>query len=1666
MLATQSPPYGADGVYKNEAGQQNFNSPITSRLREIWARILHDDASAFSDNDVFFEVGGDSISAQHLISAAKKQGILLTMEQIFMHASLEEMARVARVADDAAANKTSTRPKTLSGLSSGEQHPMQDKLDAIAMKCGVIPGNIEDAYSCSPMQESLVAELDVGKSAYLRQFVFSMSEHLPLDHFRQAWEDTVLANPVLRTRVCYVGGTHGYVQAVVNEDTKWRTVRGDLTQFLEQDAGFPMRPDGPLFRYTILEAENDMGNIQRHFVWTAHHALCDGVSIVEILDEVAKRFRGEAVPLRQSFRSFIDSPAVMPDREQEQHFWRRSLSGINPTAYPPVPQAPEFRAEPTSELERPLVLGRLPPFGVTKALLLRAAWAILVSHYTGTEDVGFGVINSGRGSAVHGVSQMTGPTINLVPIALRIDPTQSVASFLSAVRAQAAEMTSFEHTGISRIRKYLAGRESTALDFQTILVVHPRALSDALAPPLQTLGLEYVDGMGKKEQHSYPLVVSFTLSGDTTVMLKMQHDERVVSTQQAHNLIHQFQAVLMQLSNATGDALLESISPFSDHDMAQLRQWNAFTPPAEETCVHELFQKQVLKQPSAVAVCSLEASLTYSDVDVCSSSLAAHLIELGTAPGDYVAVCFEKSIWTVVAILAVFKAGGVYVPIDPAHPQGRIAEVVKTVRIRMAIASSSSAGALEGLSMHVITLDDRPPPRPFVSKTPAVLPSSVAYLLFTSGSTGKPKGILISHSAICTSIKHHGPAFGAGTHWRTLQFGAHTFDMSIGEFFTTLSFGGCICVPSEHDRMNNLAGSIAALNVNTLLVAPTVANLLWPHEVPTVRTIVLGGEPVTQELVRRWADHVNLIDSYGPSECAVWSSANLGVSADADPANIGRSIGGTMWIVNPDNHHQLSAIGCVGEIAISGAIVGAGYFNDGPATEAAFVSAPGWLETFDPISPYKTLYRTGDLARYNPDGSFHIIGRRDTQVKLRGFRIELGEIENQMMTRSTVKAAFTALPRTGPCAGQIVAVVCPNRSDLAHHGGGSGNVVLSREPRPLLREELRRHLSHVLPAYMVPSVYIVLEKMPLLISGKIDRRQLKLWIENMTFDLYKEQTEVPGASEEAEVVLGSRADTLRQLWSEVLNVPVDVIGAKTSFFALGGDSIAAIQIVSRARQLGLPVTVREIISAKTLGNLAALVEQSQADVQGGGNERLPENPQWAGNGMLQPYESLLRARLKHQPSVQAVDAYPLSPFQREIMKARIANPPIFLLSWQMEIISLTPDQISLDRLASAWKYVVQKYPILRTIFLKDPAGHLPPLQVVLAHAEPEITVASAPADKMEPTFDSTKTPPVDECFLPHRAQFTQHGDRYFVHIELDHRILDGWSLGLIRTALVEAYEKEDAFRPQDEPPSYKAFIATHRPDRVEADDRYWASALRGQRPCLLSLPVAGVPSFSHETTDRQQPPPPPNATKTIIYLPEIKAQALMAFGVRHGITAASIFDAAWAQTLSLHTGSPDVAFEYVVSGRHEDLPDVFAIVGPLINVLPYHLRDVSTEGGAPQVAHLAQRMQEQRAHDSLHTASNVREVVERQLGVVGPLFNTALNFQRRPTAVQTDRLRLDDHLRKSKDPWHFDVLVRVLHITDDATFRPSIEFDPLLFDEKQMNGVAEDFWRRVQSTIS
>ncbi len=353
-------------------------------------------------------------------------------------------------------------------------------------------------------------------------------------------------------------------------------------------------------------------------------------------------------------------------------------------------------------------------------------------------------------------------------------------------------------------------------------------------------------------------------------------------------------------------------------------------------------------------------------------------------------------------MLAVLKAGGGVVPLDAAHPAHALEEKVSDASAHVVVASETRARIFEAMVPYVVAVgpghlfapshataensssdvtgaagatsptDSRNHNRPDVS------PSSPAFVMFTSGSTGKPKGVVLCHQALASSALAHGSALGIGSHTRFLQFAAHTFDNSIEEMFTTLVHGGCVCVPSEADRLGDLPGAISSLGANFMDLTPTVAALLRPDQVPSIRGMAVGGEALTREVLDIWGGAVPVHNQYGPSECSINATHRLHADAQGEVANIGSSVGSVSWVVDPRDHDRLVPIGCVGELLIEGPILARGYLGRPEETARAFIELPKWalLDPHHAGRGRRRMYKTGDLVRYNSDGSLIYLGRK------------------------------------------------------------------------------------------------------------------------------------------------------------------------------------------------------------------------------------------------------------------------------------------------------------------------------------------------------------------------------------------------------------------------------------------------------------------------------------------------------------------------------------------------------------------------------------------------------------------------------------------------------------------------------------------------------------------
>jgi amino acid adenylation domain-containing protein/non-ribosomal peptide synthase protein (TIGR01720 family) len=1051
---------------------------------------------------------------------------------------------------------------------------------------------VEDIYPCTPLQEGLIALSIEQPGAYVFQTVLRLPPSLDIERFKAAWEAVADSCSVLRTRIIY-NVASGSLQVVMKDKIEWQ-YGTDLEKYLEQDKEILIRYGDRLTRYAII----DDGSDQTIFVWTAHHAVYDGWSVNLILERVNLVYNKTPIPETTTFSAFIKY-LMNVSAEESDEYWISHLAGAHHVQYPPLPSVDhQLRTNQLFHHE----VRKLPIIesDITMSTRIRAAWAIIMAHYEDSEDIVFGATVNGRNAPIVGIEDIVGPTIATVPIHVRVDPKQKIQDFLTTVQDQSTAMIPFEHKGLQNIKR-LNSDSHNACDFRTLLAVSPLGNEDSKqdSSSIQNIPIP------SKGFHTYALV-AYILFGPGSVVIKAEYDNSVLMEAQVRTIMNQFEHVLRGLNGEETDATVDSVEMFSPQDKRDVWRWNSAQHTRIEACVHQVFERQVLAQPEAPAICAWDEDLTYRQLDDLSNRLAYHLNSLGVGPEVMVPLCFEKSAWVIVAMLGVLKAGGACVALDPSHPLGRLEGIICDVEASVILAADVTVGIFEPLAQKVLIIDssffDNLPTTCRRSSRNTVEPGNPAFVIFTSGSTGKPKGVVLEHASVCTSVEAHGSALQIGPDSRVLQFAAYVFDVSIQDIFTTLMRGGCVCVPSDQDRVNDLAGAINSMGVNWACITPTVASLLLPSDVPGLKTLSFAGEALTKKVIDDWSELESLNNCYGPAESTIYCAWNGMVGKTGMPSNIGIGLASLLWVVNVADYNRLAPVGCVGELLLEGPLLARGYLNDPEKTAASFITDPTW-SMVDGCNGGRRMYRTGDLVRYNANGTLDYLGRRDGQVKLHGQRLELGEVEYHLTADDQVGSAMVMMPSMGHYKGRLLAITTSQdstpASDSLQQMTTNDDIILvngDTELASMQTSTVRDNLSVQVPVYMIPSVWITVESLPLNTSGKLDRLKVAEWVKEMDEDAHRQIIDAEMEVEQVLCPTTAMDRRLQQVLGRVLNVPPDSISLNRSFLSLGGDSITAMQVVSRGRAEGIAVKVQDILQSQTISQLALIAKDSSRTV--------------------------------------------------------------------------------------------------------------------------------------------------------------------------------------------------------------------------------------------------------------------------------------------------------------------------------------------------------------------------------------------------------------------------------------------------------------------------------------
>ncbi|KAL3462809.1 hypothetical protein BJX64DRAFT_288021 [Aspergillus heterothallicus] len=1181
----------ASSVAATEDTQSCIEEPtLDSKLRSLWGEALGVDPTSLRSDDNFFALGGDSFTAMSLVSAAQADGLTLSVAEIFQSPVLKDMVVCCQSSEALVEAPNALPPFSL--LPDGTN--LDELLNEVSSTCQVSKDSIADIHPCSALQEGLITSSIHHPGAYVASPVFALSNDLDIPTFKAAWQRTVDEIEILRSRILHTA-TAGFVEAILNSSPIHWESTGEK---------FGAQVGGSLTGYTITGT-----GTSRFFTWYIHHALYDGWSIPLVLQRVQENYAvccsGPANSLSDPmvpYSLFIDhlqkrDPAASDD------FWRTYLSSVSSPAFPASKSALPSKINAAS---RQYCSVKISPLrrDITLPAFIRAAWAMVLSLHTESGDVCFGETLMGRNIDLPGATRIAGPLLTTVPFRIAVDSTMRTNDYLDHIHQATAGMIPHQHTGLQHIRK-LSEDASAACDFQNLLVIQcgEPELDPRVWVPEST--------ETKHEFFTYPLTIECRLSDG--IEITAYFDEQVIPAWRVGRLLGQLKVILNQLADtsACDETRLSDLQVVSAEDERDLRKWNQHTLPSVDRTIHDLVNDQRILGPDAPAVASWDGNLSYDQLLDTASTFACHLSTLGVGPEVLVPLCMDKSVWMIVTIMSILMAGGAFVPLDPAHPTSRHEEILEETGAKVVLCTPKYLSRYIGKVPTVLGVDQtavkQHQSRVGGIRKPANS-ANVAYSIFTSGSTGRPKGIIIEHRAFASSTMAYGPIIHLKPGIRVFQFASLTFDAAVMEILGTLIYGGCVCIPSDEERLNDIAGAIRRLDASWLFCTPSLASIMEPASVPSLGVIVCGGEMMSHEAMTKWSDKVHFINAYGPTETSVYASFNPEIGKNRNPANIGHTIPSTKaWIVDPDNHDRLYPTGVVGELALEGHVLAREYLKNPEKTAKAFIMNPKWAKT-RPGTPDRRIYLTGDLARLAADGSLEYVGRKDHQVKIHGQRMELGEIEYRLHEHPHVRHVVVILPKTGRLQKRLVSVLSLNSLSTETSLISSSNCSLVGEKSMLQQGmpellEVQSSLEGQLPPYMVPQTWAVVKTLPMLVSGKIDRKKITAWVESVddaTFDrimgdydkIKRGEVAVPMAVPEPK-----QDDTeavLRDIMSRVLNIPTDKVDIGRSFTSLGGDSITGMAIVSHARKQGITLSLQKILQASSV---QLLVKEAEAGVK-------------------------------------------------------------------------------------------------------------------------------------------------------------------------------------------------------------------------------------------------------------------------------------------------------------------------------------------------------------------------------------------------------------------------------------------------------------------------------------
>ncbi|MCY7297023.1 non-ribosomal peptide synthetase, partial [Alteromonas sp. a30] len=1593
--------------------QVEFVAPQTDEeilLAKEWAKVLQMDWQSISANDNFFNLGGHSLLMINYRSALIEAGYDLPVTELYKNQSLAQLAKKLASAE-AAPTPASGIPENCFKISP-DMLPMvslsQSELRNIEQQVQGGSTNIQDIYPLSPLQQGMLFHAIASPEAdpYVTKSLLKCQDEAAFTRFIGGVEYVMKRHDTMRTQFIYQG-VSAPVQAVLRE-VSLPIVELDVPENVTDVAAWMIEQytpiqasicldSAPLIRLHIARQKDAQGNHAVYVMFLHHHAIEDNVSLRVIESEMdaylVAQSKGEMAPIDPAdqptiqYRDFIWQSMQLDQAAAVSHF-AQQLADVEEIAAPFGCSVEMSEYGDMTHLTQALpasLTKELEAFaqaqGVSLSTVLHLAWAMVIGATSGTQDVVFGSVLSGRMQGVPGIERMVGLCINTLPVRVKLENV-SLHDALQQTHNAVNALLDYELAPLTLIQSELKKRgviaagsdsNSAAPLFNTILNCRMQNDSQAMELQMAHAGDQGIEAVWTEEHSNYPVSASVDfVNGELSVSLEVQ------TQLNAQRFYDYFENLLSRMVVSTSTTHLSQLNLLGEAETQRLlNDFNAtHTDWDLTTTAAQLFEAQVGAHPDALAlafesgeVANTVTEVTYAELNAQANQVAHYLLAQGVQPNQCVGLCAERSSHMIAAILGIMKAGAAYVPIDPAYPDSRIAHMLSDSAPVLVLVDAEHhekvSANVKADSTTVVTLNAAAFAEQSQSNLGSTLSSdNLAYVLYTSGSTGLPKGVQVEQRQLMNFIYNAQHTYDMSARDRMLQFSTVSFDISVEEIFASLCSGATLVLRSDEwlqdaTQFWRLCDKhrISVLSLPTAFWHQMVTDSAAPE---SLRLVIVGGEAISQSKAARWFSRnaerpVRLMNTYGPTETTVTATAfevtaeNVDAATNENAIPIGKPNKNTQVYVL-DANQNLVPQGVIGEMYIAGESLARGYLNRDKETREAFVANPF------ADSANARMYRSGDLVRWNENGELLFEGRADKQVKVRGFRVELAEIESHIAALNGVENV-AVIARSLPAGGKsLVAYVTGKLLSSGQTSSGQTTI-----------DEIRAALAQKLPDYMVPSAIMHLDALPLTVNGKLDERALP-------------EPDADAMPSETYVAPTTPTQTaLCEIMAQVLGVAK--VGIKDSFFKLGGNSILSIQVISRAREQGLNLSMKQLFIGQSIEAIAAQVD--------------------GGNSLSNSASVINVPAITPQPQPEYL---PLSFTQRRLwIVSQVENESA---GYNLPTAFKFEGNVSVAALQKAFEAIIERHATLRTVFREeDGKNNGQPYQLILKDysfsihfhdlsgldVDKQATMVKALADEdaLKP-FDLSQD-------LMLRVSLLKLAEQSHVMLLNKHHIAsDGWSLNVMFHELMQAYDAIIAGKPvafPELPVTYTDYALWQQDwmqgDILEQHLAFWREELKGLQQ-IHNLPL-------------DRPRPAQRSYKGASYssvLSKDTTNALDAFNKANGTSLFMSLQALLATLVHRYSGDEDVAIGFSISNRvHKEIE---GLIGFFANTLVLRSDVSGNPSFSDFLAATRERSLSALAHQHLPFELLVEELNPERSLSHSPLFQIILVVDNNPVMAQTD----------------------------------------------------------------